>query len=66
MRNVFNLAKREQRIVISIVVALVAFAFAKHWWDRESQMPPTTATSTPTPAPTRHAEEEQPDSNDSR
>jgi len=66
VRNIFDLTKREQRIVILIVVALVAFAFAKHWWERKSQMPPTRATSPPTPAPTRHAEEEQAESDDSR
>ena len=37
MRNIFELTKREQRVVIIIVTLLVAFAFAKHWWQNATQ-----------------------------
>ena len=77
MRNIFDLTKREQRIVLLIVVALVAVAFSKHLLENESQPPPARAscteaataarsTSAPTPSPTIHADEEQPESDDSR
>jgi len=77
MRNIFDLTKREQRIVILIIAALVAVEFAKHLLENESQPPPARASSTeaataagstsaPTPLPTIHADEEQPDSDDSR
>ena len=32
MRNIFELTKLEQRVVIAIVTVLVAIAFAKHAW----------------------------------
>jgi hypothetical protein len=63
MKNIFDLTKREQRLVIVIVVALVAIAFAKHSLEKKSQSLPT---STPASSPTIHTEEEQPDSEDSR
>jgi predicted metal-binding membrane protein len=66
MRNIFDLTKREQRIVILIVVALVALAFAKHLLENKPQPPPVRSTSAPTPSPTIHADEEQPESDDSR
>jgi len=40
MRNIFELTKREQRIVILIVVVLVVFAFAKHFWQNKSSVAP--------------------------
>jgi predicted metal-binding membrane protein len=64
MRNIFELTKREQRIVIVALVALVAFAFAKHVWETKFRPAPTRSTSSPTPEPSVHAEEEQ--SDDSR
>jgi hypothetical protein len=66
MRNIFDLTKREQRIVILIVAALVAFAFAKHFWQNRSRSAPTGSTSIPTPSPLIHAEEEQLEPDDSR
>jgi hypothetical protein len=77
MRKIFDLTKRERRIVILIVVALVAVAFVKHWWQNRSQpIPahhgtdpsdwPKRSTSTPPASPTIHAEEEQPAADDSR
>jgi predicted metal-binding membrane protein len=64
MKSIFELTKREQRIVIVIVAALVAIAFAKHLLENRSR--PLPAESTPTSSPTVHTEEEQPDSDDSR
>ena len=77
MKNTFDLTKREQRLVIMIVAALVTAALAKHFWGNRAQMPPARAysakaataagsTSTPTPFPTFHAEEERPEPDDSR
>jgi len=77
MKNIFDLTKREQRLVIMIVAALVTAALAKHFWGNRAQMPPARAysakaataagsTSTPTPFPTIHAEEEGPEPDDSR
>jgi len=77
MKNIFDLTKREQRLVIMIVAALVTAALAKHFWENRAQLPPTRAssakaataagsTSTPTPFPTIHAEEEGPEPGDSR
>jgi hypothetical protein len=63
MKNIFDLTKREQRLVIVIVVALVAVAFAKHSLEKKSQPLPT---STPASSPTIHTGEEQPESEDSR
>jgi predicted metal-binding membrane protein len=77
MKNIFDLTKREQRLVIVIVVALVVVAFAKHLSDKRIQLSPTTAssaeatavarsTSTPASSPAIHAEEEKPEPDDSR
>jgi hypothetical protein len=63
VKNIFDLTKREQRLVIVIVIALVAFAFAKHLSDRRAQPLPTSA---PTSSPTIHAEEEKSEPDDSR
>jgi hypothetical protein len=43
MKNIFDLTKREQRLVIVIVTALVAATLAKHFWENRSQ-----------PLPARH------------
>jgi hypothetical protein len=66
VRNIFDLTKREQRLVIVIVTALVAFAFAKHLSDKRAQPLPANSTSTPASSPTLHAEEEKPEPDDSR
>src|SRR5207302_11384040 len=66
MKSIFELTKREQRIVIVIVAALVAIAFAKHLLENRSRPLPAESTPTPTSSPTVHSEEEQPDSDDSR
>jgi hypothetical protein len=63
VKNIFDLTKREQRLVIVIVIALVAFAFAKHLSDRRAQ--PLRAT-TPASTPSIHAEEEKPEPDDLR
>jgi hypothetical protein len=51
MRNIFELTKREQRIVIVIVTLLVAFAFAKHLWQKATQPARTKLKSATTVAP---------------
>jgi hypothetical protein len=59
MRNIFELTKREQRIVIVIVTLLVAFAFAKHLWQNATR--PAWTKLKPSPAaasPTGHNEGE--------
>jgi predicted metal-binding membrane protein len=77
MKNIFDLTKREQRVVVVIVVALVVVAFAKHLSDKRTQpLPPTVSsaeaaaearsTSTPASLPAIHAEEEKPEPDDSR
>jgi len=66
MRNIFDLTKGEQRIVILILAALVAFALSKHFLENRSQPPPATSASTPTTSPAIHAEEERPEPDDSR
>jgi hypothetical protein len=60
MRNIFELTKSEQRIVIAIVTILVAIAFGKHAWQSKSR--PSLKTSTPTAtAPEHHEENESSD-----
>jgi len=49
MRKIFELTKREQRIVILIVTVLVAVAFAKHFW--QSALPHAPMTGRQSPAP---------------
>ena len=77
MKNIFDLTKRAQRLVIMIVAALVTAALAKHFWENRAQLPLARAssakaataagsTSTPTPFPEIHAEEEGPEPGDSR
>jgi hypothetical protein len=41
MKNIFELTKREQRLVIAIVFTLVMIAFAKNWTERKSNAPRT-------------------------
>ncbi len=65
MKRVFELTKREQRLVIVIVATLVAIAFAKHWLETKSN-PPVVQKSFPTASPTVHPEEEERDSDDER
>jgi predicted metal-binding membrane protein len=77
VKNIFDLTKREQRLVIVIVVALVAVAFAKHLVENRSHPIPATASSaesataakSTSPAktsPTIHPDEDQSDSDNSR
>jgi hypothetical protein len=66
MKRIFDLTKREQRIVILIVVVLVAIAFAKHLFENKSRPPSEKVISTPTASPTVHTEEEPPEPDDSR
>ena len=40
MRNIFELTKSEQRIVILIVTLLAAIALAKHAWQKTSPAKP--------------------------
>ncbi|HST29718.1 MAG TPA: hypothetical protein VLK27_02635 [Chthoniobacterales bacterium] len=51
MRNIFELTKREQRVVIVIVTLLVASAFAKHAWQTRSSPPVKTSSPEPTATP---------------
>jgi hypothetical protein len=57
MRNIFELTKREQRIVIAIVAALVAFAFAKHLLQKHPDPVPSTTTSSQTLPPSKDESE---------
>jgi hypothetical protein len=52
MRNLFALTKREQRVVITVVVLLVGAALAKHYLDMRSEPPPARSTSTLSPTVT--------------
>lgn len=63
MRNIFELTKREQRIVILIIAALVAFAFGKHLWQNQPKPVPAT-TSTPPASQTSPPVKEEPESDD--
>jgi predicted metal-binding membrane protein len=63
MRNIFELTKRERRVVIVIVTLLVAIAFAKHAWQNKSS-PPVKTSAPEATAPSRHEENES--SDDSR
>jgi hypothetical protein len=65
MKNIFDLTKREQRLVIMIVAALVAAAFAKHFFENRSHSIPPRSISAPTPLPTIHAEKERAEPDDS-
>jgi hypothetical protein len=56
MRNIFELSKREQRVVIVIVTALVAIAFAKHHWEKGSQPLLIKSASPPASSPKIHAD----------
>jgi hypothetical protein len=69
MRRIFELTKREQRIIILIVIALAVVAFAKHWFEikssparRASSAEPTAAKSTPSPTVYPREENETDDS----
>jgi hypothetical protein len=58
VKNIFDLTKREQRLVIVIIVALVAVAFAKHLVENRSRPIPATATSPAKTSPTIHPDED--------
>jgi hypothetical protein len=49
MRNIFELTKLEQRVVITIVTLLVAIALARHFWQKRSEQVPAKSIATPTP-----------------
>jgi len=60
MRNILVLTKREQRVVIAIVLALLAGTIAKQKWAAHSQpLPqnPTDTAATPPAAPGRDESE---------
>ncbi|HUE41528.1 MAG TPA: hypothetical protein VMO75_06345 [Chthoniobacterales bacterium] len=63
MRNIFELTKSEQRIVIAIVTILVAIAFGKHAWQSKSRPPLKISTPTETPS-ARHEGNESSESCD--
>ena len=63
MWNIFELTKREQRIVILIVVALVVIAFGRHAWHNKSPAPLNTSTPTVTP-PIHHETESRDEEGD--
>jgi len=65
MRNILELTRSEQRVVIFIVVVLVAAAFTQHFLETRSRPAPAKSISSPTASPTIHPEEE-PDADDSR
>lgn len=60
MRNIFELTKREQRVVIVIVTLLVVIAFARHAWQTKSHEPLKTSVPKAT-APPHHEEGESSD-----
>ena len=66
MKGIFELTRREQRIVILIVVVLVAIAFAKHLMETRPRLSSEGAISTPKVSPTVHSEDEGREQNDSR
>jgi predicted metal-binding membrane protein len=66
MRNIFELTKREQRIVVVIIVALVAFAFVKHLWQTKSQAVPAATTSTPAASTALPPPKDESESDDQR
>jgi len=66
MKGIFELTRREQRIVILIVVVLVAIAFATHWVETKSRSPSERAISAPTASPAIPRDEDGREQNDSR
>jgi hypothetical protein len=53
MGNIFSLTKREQRVVIIIVLALLSGTMASHFRTLRSKVPaPPAVTATPSPADT--------------
>jgi predicted metal-binding membrane protein len=66
MRNIFELTKREQRIVIAVVMALVVFTFAKHLLQKQPEPVPSTTTSTPAASPTLPPSKDESESDDQR
>jgi hypothetical protein len=66
VKQIFALTKSEQRVVILIIVALVAIAFTRHWFETKSQ-PQSSVTpisASPTATPAVSPREEQSDSED--
>jgi hypothetical protein len=66
MRNIFELTKREQRIVIAFVMALVVFAFAKHLLQKQPEPIPATTKLTPAASPTLPPSIDESESDDQR
>ena len=64
MRNIFELTKREQRVVIIIVMLLVAIAFAKHAWQDKSRSRVKTSAPEATASPHHEEDESSDDSRD--
>jgi hypothetical protein len=64
MRNLFVLTKREQRVVIVIVMLLVAAGFAKHYLDVRTEPPLATSPSNIPSAPPSHSPGEEEQTND--
>ena len=66
MRNLFNITRAEQRVVIFIVIVLVAIAFTQHFLETRSRPSATRSTSTPTATPAIHSSEDQSEADHSR
>ena len=49
--RIFELNKREQRVIILLVIVLVTIAFARHWFQTRSSPPRTSSQSLPTASP---------------
>ncbi|MFN2541984.1 MAG: hypothetical protein ABR514_07435 [Chthoniobacterales bacterium] len=64
MKNIFALTKRDQRVVIAIVVMLVAASLLRHYLNPRSEPAPPTSTSTLSPTATPHPPAEEQDVND--
>jgi hypothetical protein len=65
MKQVFELTKREQRVVILVMVALVTIAFVKHWLQTKSIPAPQRSTAFPTASPALHHVQDEADSDNS-
>ena len=65
MRNIFELTKREQRLVVIIMIVLVTATITRHFWSSRAPLPQTPSTSTQAKQPPIHPEEEQTDRDDS-
>jgi hypothetical protein len=64
MRNIFVLTKREQRVVIVIVMLLVAASLAKHYLDIRLEPAPVESPSTASPSATPQSRLEDEEASD--